>query len=132
MINWQPADHNKLWSEFNIRLGLGLVLVLELVFGQGQSRSGICKCYMRIRNLHPVAQRISGKKQYNNTRKGTNQRTKKRKIKEKEPIRECILEILMTPSSGKHFTVATFREAHFKIFRSRKCGVINLQAYTQV
>lgn len=70
---------------------------------------------MRIRNLHPVAQRISGKKQYNNTRKGTNQRTKKRKIKEKEPIRECILEILMTPSSGR-ISLLPLSEKHISKF----------------
>lgn len=70
---------------------------------------------MRIRNLHLVAQRISGKKQYNNTRKGTNQRTKKRKIKEKEPIRECILEILMTPSSGS-ISLLTLSEKHISKF----------------
>lgn len=66
---------------------------------------------MRIRNLHLVAQRISGKKQYHNTRKGT----KKRKIKEKEPIRECILEILMTPSSGS-ISLLTLSEKHISKF----------------
>lgn len=48
---------------------------------------------------------------YNNTRKGT----KKRKIKEKEPIRECILEILMTPSSGS-ISLLPLSEKHISKF----------------